>query len=130
MGIKRNGVKVLLKHDGDLVEKVMTKSQFEAFIKSSIIRDSAEEVGNWFLLGNKPCIIDKYGNEVVKADKIEEYHGFEKEKATPQGKDDYFMHNTDLMEVFRTHQVMNMPKEQTTPMKRIIFGYPDDKKEE
>lgn len=121
MGLKRNGVKVLLKHCGDLVEKVMTKGQFESFIKSQIL----DVDDPWFLIAHKPCIIDKYGNQVVGSEAIEQYYGFEEEKATPQGKDDYFMTNTDLMDVIKVHQGMDKPVENVTvPRKKLQFKAP------
>ncbi len=122
MGLKRHGVKCLLKHDGILVEKVMTKPQFEAFVKSSILDQPGSP---WFLLGHRECMIDKYGNMVVNADAIEEYHGFEKEKSDPVNHDDYFMDNTDLMEVIKIHQTMDTPKTTTPPpRKKLVFAAP------
>ena len=126
MGFKRHGVKCLLKHDGDLIEKVMTKGQFESFIKSQIL-DTDDP---WYLIGRRECMIDKYGNEVVQPAMIESYYGFEAEKATPEGKNDYFMSNVDLMDVIKTHQSMDKPVESVTPRKRISFVAPSDKKED
>ena len=122
MGIKRHGVKVLLKHDGFLVEKVMTKPQFESFIKSSML----ETTDPWILIGNKPCMIDKYGNEIVQPSIIESYHGFEKEKSDPNFHDDYFMTSNDLMDVIKAHQTIDAPKSTSVPKKRLQFAAPNN----
>ena len=122
MGKKRNGVKVLLKHEGDLIEKVMTKGQFEAFIKSQVL-DTEDP---WYLIAHKPCVIDKYGNQVVTSDRIETYYGFDKEKTNPLTKDDYYMSSTDLMDVIKIHQGMDKPVENPVSGKRISWKKPEE----
>ena len=125
MAIKRHGVKCLMKHEGFLIEKVMTKPQFEAFIKSSLI----DQDDPWILIGHIECMIDKYGNEIVQPEVIEKYHGFEQEKSDPRYKDDYFMNDTDLMDVIRAHETIDAPKT-AIPRKHIQFAAPSNKVEQ
>ena len=125
MAIKRHGVKCLMKHEGLLIEKVMTKPQFEAFIKSSLI----DQDDPWILIGHIECTIDKYGNEIVQPEVIEKYHGFEQEKSDPRYKDDYFMNDTDLMDVIRAHETIDAPKT-AIPWKHIQFAAPSNKVEQ
>ena len=123
MGIKRNGVKLLLKHEGDLVEKVMTMPQFEAFIKSYVAGDE-NNTDRWFMLAKKSCTIDKYGNEVVTPAAIESYYGFEDLKA--KNHDDFYASGPDLMDIIRVNTSMDASREASSPRKRISFKVPDE----